>query len=206
MVIKIEAGKRTLGKKSDRKDLRKGFMIPGIMYGQGVEGTPIQFNAPDFMKAYKLSIGELAIFNIVLDGKEQRCILKDKQIHPVTRDIIHVDFLILNPGHEVSLLLPIKFVGEAAGQKMGGIVDIIVRTLSIACLPKDIPGDVEIDISALEIGDSLHIKDLKVPNVKIKDADDITIIVVHDKNKVVETDEEVEGAEGVAAVPEEATV
>ncbi|MBI9030795.1 50S ribosomal protein L25 [bacterium] len=200
MVIKIEAGKRTLGKKSDRKDLRKGFNIPGIMYGQGVEGTPIQFNAPDFMKAYKQSIGELAIFNIVVDGKEHRCILKAKQIHPVRRDIIHVDFLLLNPGHEVSLSLPIKFVGEAAGQKMGGIVDIIVRHLNIACLPKDIPEDVEVDISALEIGDSLHIKDVKVPNVKVKDAEDITIVVIHDKSKVVEKLEDVEekGQEGSA--------
>jgi len=200
MVIKIEAGKRTLGKKSDRKDLRKGFNIPGIMYGQGVEGTPIQFNAPDFMKAYKQSIGELAIFNIVVDGKEHRCILKAKQIHPVRRDIIHVDFLLLNPGHEVSLSLPIKFVGEAAGQKMGGMIDIIVRHLNIACLPKDIPEDVEVDISALEIGDSLHIKDVKVPNVKVKDAEDITIVVIHDKSKVVEKLEDVEekGQEGSA--------
>ncbi len=200
MVIKIEAGKRTLGKKSDRKDLRKGFNIPGIMYGQGVEGTPIQFNAPDFMKAYKQSIGELAIFNIVVDGKEHRCILKAKQIHPVRRDIIHVDFLLLNPGHEVSLSLPIKFVGEAAGQKMGGMIDIIVRHLNIACLPKDIPEDVEVDISALEIGDSLHIKDVKVPNVKVKDAEDITIVVIHDKSNVVEKLEDVEekGQEGSA--------
>lgn len=200
MVIKIEAGKRTLGKKSDRKDLRKDFIIPGIMYGQGVEGTPIQFNAPDFMKAYKQSIGELAIFNIVVDGQEHRCILKDKQIHPVRRDILHVDFLLLNPGHEVSLSLPIKFVGEAAGAKQGGIVDIIVRNLNIACLPKDIPEDVEVDISALEIGDSLHIKDIKIPNVKIKDSEDVTTVVVHDKNKVTEKVEEVE--EGVVAATE----
>ena len=204
MIIKIEAGKRTLGKKSDRKDLRKDFMIPGIIYGQGVEGTPVQFNAPDFMKAYKLSIGELAIFNIVVDGEEHSCILKDKQIHPVTRNIIHVDFLLLNPGHEVSLSLPIKYVGEAAGQKMGGIVDIIIRKLNIACLPKDIPEDVEIDISGLEIGDSLHVKDLKVPNVKIKDSDDITLIVVHDMNKETEVVEE--GDEVVEGVKEEPTV
>ena len=202
MVIKIEAGKRALGKKSDRKDLRKGFMIPGIIYGDGVEGTPVQFNAPDFMKAYKQSIGELAIFNIVVDGVEHRCILKAKQIHPVTRNIIHVDFLLLNPGHEVSLSLPIKFVGDPVGLQMGGIVDVIVRNLSIACLPKDIPEDVEVDISALEIGDSLHIKDIKVPNVKIKDSDDKTIIVVHDKAKVVETEEEGEEVvEGVKEVP-----
>lgn len=204
MVIKIEAGKRTLGKKSDRKDLRKGFNIPGIMYGQGEEGLPIQFNAPDFMKAYKKSIGELAVFNVVIDGKEHRCILKDKQIHPVRRDIMHVDFLLLNPGHEVSLSLPIKYVGEPAGAKMGGIVDIIIRNLSIACLPKDIPEDVQVDISGLEIGDSLHVKDIEIPNVKIKESDDITIIVVHDKSKVTEETEEGQ-EETTAAVEEEAT-
>ena len=203
MVIKIEAVKRTLGKKSDRKDLRKEFNIPGIMYGQGKEGLPIQFNAPDFMKAYKQSIGELAVFNIVVDGKEHRCILKDKQVHPVRRDFVHVDFLLLNPGHEVSLSLPIKYVGEAAGQKMGGIVDIIIRNLSIACLPKDIPEDVQVDISELEIGDSLHIKDISIPNVKIKDSEDSTIIVIHDKSKV--TDDAEDGQEeGVVATEEAA--
>jgi len=203
MVIKIEAGKRTLGKKSDRKDLRKDFKIPGIMYGDGVEGIPIQFDAPDFMKAYKKSINELAIFNIVVDGKEHRCILKDKQIHPVRRDIMHVDFLLLNPGHEVSLSLPIKFVGEAAGEKMGGMVDIIVRNLNISCFPKDIPEDVEVDISPLEIGDSLHIMDLKIPNVKIKDAEDITIVVVHDKSKEEEIEEDTEEVEVVEEEPAE---
>lgn len=194
MVIKIEAERRTLGKKSDRKNLRKNAYIPGIMYGQGEEGIPVQFEATDFMKAYRTGIGELAIFNVMLDGEESRCVLKDKQIHPVRRDITHVDFLLLHPDTEVSLSLPVRYVGEAAGLEEGGIVDIILRELNIVCLPKDIPESVEIDISELQIGDAIHVGSISIPNVTIREADDITMVVVHDVTILdePELDEEVD--------------
>lgn len=194
MVIKIEAKRRTLGKKSDRKNLRKNAYIPGIMYGQGEEGIPVQFEATDFMKAYRTGIGELAIFNVMLDGEENRCVLKDKQIHPVRRDITHVDLLMLHPDTEVSLSLPIRYVGEAAGLEEGGIVDIILRELNIVCLPKDIPESVEVDISELEIGDAIHVSSISIPNVTIREADDITMVVVHDVSILdePELDEEVD--------------
>jgi large subunit ribosomal protein L25 len=181
MVIKIEAAKRALGKKSDRKNLRKGGKIPAVVYGSGKVGTNIQLEASDFMKAYKKGIGELAIFNVNIDGEEHRCIIKDKQIHPVRRDVLHVDFLELNPGHEVSLTLPIKFVGDPESLKLGGVLDIIHRDLQISCLPKDIPEDVEVDISNLAINESIHVKDITIPNVTIKDAEDVSIVIIHEK-------------------------
>lgn len=199
MVIRIEAGKRTLGKKSDRKNLRKSNIIPGVMYGQGEEGIPLQFDAIDFMKAYKQSIGELAIFTVIVDGKENRCVLKAKQIHPLRRDITHVDFLVLHPGTDVSLSLPIKYVGEAAGSKEGGIVDVILRNLNIVCLPKDIPEGLEVDISELKIGDSIHVGSISIPNVRIREAEDITMVVVHDMNKAEEVDEDEEKVVAVAS-------
>ncbi len=200
MVIKIEAEKRALGKKSDRKNLRKSMKILAVIYGQGKVGTNIQLDAPDFMKAYKKSIGELAIFNVNVDGEEHRCIIKDKQVHPVRRDFLHVDFLELNPGHEVTLSLPIKFVGEPESLKLGGVLDIIQRELTISCLPKDIPEDVELDISNLEINEALHVSDVTIPNVSIKDADDIALVIIHEKKAEVEETAEGEEAEETPAV------
>lgn len=194
MVIKIEAIKRELGKKSDRKDLRKAGKIPAIMYGEGKPGINITLDATDFMKAYKRSIGEMAIFNIELDGETHRTIIKDKQIHPVRRDVLHVDFILLHPGHEITLPVPIKFVGEPAGVKEGGILDIIERNINISVLPKDIPEDIQIDISGLKIGDSLHVADIKIDNAKIIDAEESTIVVVHDMNRGEEATEESEEA------------
>ncbi|OQX93143.1 MAG: hypothetical protein B6I17_04050 [Tenericutes bacterium 4572_104] len=198
MVITVNAETRKLGKKSERKDLRKGGLTPAIIYGQGKVGTPVQFVTKDFMKAYKKSIGELAIFNVNYNGEDHRCILKAKQVHPVRRDFVHLDFLLLNPGHEVTLLLPIKFVGEPESLKVGGFVDILTRKLQITCLPKDIPEDVEVDISNLGIGDAIYVKDVIIPNVNIKDAEDIALVIIHEI-KAIEEDEDEEAEESAVA-------
>ncbi len=179
MIFRLEATKRTVGKKSLNHVLRKNGMIPAVIYGQGKEGLSISLNKVQFVKEYKKSIGELAFFNIVVDGKEYNTVIKEKQIHPVKRDVIHVDFLELHKDIQIRIDIPLKFNGQPEDLRNGGILEIGMRHLSVTCLPAEIPQDFEVDVSRLKIGQSIHVKDVDVKSLHIHDSLDLTIISMH---------------------------
>ena len=201
MNIKINAEKRDLGKRSDLTELRKEGFIPGIIYGAGQEGMKIAFNARDYTREYKKSIGAVAFFDITVDGKTYKTFIKEKQIHPLTREIVHIDFLELHKGKPITIDVPINFTGEALGIKEGGVFEIIHRTIQVTCLPKDIPDEIRFDISDMNIGDSIHLKDLNISEEMNTDlSDEITIAILSVPKVVEEVVEEVEGEEGVEGV------
>ena len=161
MNIKINVEKRETNKKSDLNELRKKGFIPAVIYGKDFS-EKITLVENDFNKEYKKSIGHLAFFDFVFNKKEYKTIIKEKQIHPVTRKIIHVDFLELKTGKEITVNIPIHFEGIAPGTKTGGVLDISMRSLEITCLPKDMPEEIVLDISKLELGNAIHVKDLSL--------------------------------------------
>jgi large subunit ribosomal protein L25 len=199
MNIKINAEKRDLGKRSDLTELRKEGFIPGIIYGAGQQGIKIAFNARDYTREYKKSIGAVAFFDITVDGKTYKTFIKEKQIHPLTREVVHIDFLELHKGKSITIDVPINFVGEALGIKEGGVFEIIHRTIQVTCLPKDIPEEIRFDISSMNIGDSIHLGDLDISEDIATDLSaEITIAILSVPKIVEEVVEEVEeGAEGV---------
>jgi large subunit ribosomal protein L25 len=164
MNIKIKAKNREIGNKSDLTRFRNEGYIPAVIYGEGKIGKNILIDRIAFNKSYKKTIGEVAIFDIDVEGSKFSTFIKEKQIHPVTREIIHVDFVELHKGKPITLEIPINFVGEAKGAKEGGMVEYLHRSIVISCLPKDIPEEIEVDISHLGIGDALHFADLNLPD------------------------------------------
>lgn len=198
MNIKVKAEKRNLGKKSNLTELRKEGFIPCIIYGNGQEGIKISINARDYAREYKKSIGEVAFFDITVDGKTYKTFIKDKQIHPLTREIVHIDFLELHKGKSITIDIPINFDGEAIGIKEGGILDIIHRKMQITCLPKDIPDEIKIDVSGMNIGDSIRVGDIILSEDIVANlSENVTIITLSLPKIVEETEEEVEeGIEG----------
>jgi len=197
MNIKINAEKRELGKRTNLTKLRKKGFIPGIIYGAGQEGIKISFNARDYTREYKKSIGAVAFFDITVDGKTYKAFIKEKQIHPLTREIVHIDFLELHKGKSITIEIPINFTGEALGIKEGGVFEIIHRTIQVTCLPKDIPEEISFDISNMNIGDSIHLSDLTISeDIATELSDEITIAVLSVPKVIEEVVEEVEG-EGV---------
>jgi len=202
MNIKINAEKRELGKRSNLTELRKEGFIPGIIYGAGQEGIKIAFNARDYTREYKKSIGAVAFFDITIDGKTYKTFIKEKQIHPLTREIVHIDFLELHKGKPITIDVPINFTGEALGTKEGGVFEIIHRVIQVTCLPKDIPDEISFDISSMNIGDSIHVSDLNISeDMNIELTDEITIAILN-VPKIAEEpeEEEVEGVEGTERV------
>ncbi|MCD6176464.1 MAG: 50S ribosomal protein L25 [Candidatus Cloacimonetes bacterium] len=203
MNIKINAEKRELGKRSNLTELRKEGFIPGIIYGAGQEGIKIAFNARDYTREYKKSIGAVAFFDITIDGKTYKTFIKEKQIHPLTREIVHIDFLELHKGKPITIDVPINFTGEALGTKEGGVFEIIHRVIQVTCLPKDIPDEISFDISSMNIGDSIHVSDLNVSedmNIELTDEITIAILNVPKLAGEPEEEEEVEGFEGTEKV------
>ncbi len=181
MIFTLEAKKRTTTKKSELNALRQQGMIPAVIYGKVVESTPISIDRGIFMQCYKKSFNELTFYEIELDGVKHHTILKDKLIHPVTRNILHIDFMVVEETAEMEFEVPVKYVGEAAGTKEGGFVDIVQRTVKITCPARNLPEEIKLDISKMNIGDSMHIKDLPEGKWQYKDHADVALVVVHAK-------------------------
>lgn len=200
MNIKIEAKSRIVEKRSNLKNYRKEGLIPAIIYGEGNKGLKIFLNRITFLKQYKKTFGEVAFFDIKVDGKDFNTIIKEKQIHPVTHEFVHIDFLLLHKGKPITLGIPIKYIGEVPGVQEGGLLEIIHREIEISCLPKDVPDDIIVDVSSLNIGDSIHFGDISIPeNIEANISDITTLVAVRAPRKEEEIEveeEEIEGEEG----------
>ena len=189
MILNLAVQSREMGKKSTRKNLRKGGWTPAVIHSEGQPGITISVPTNEFYKLYKKSIGGVAVFNLELDGKEIHAIVKARQIHPVTRDFVHVDFLELHKGKELSLSVPFKFIGTPASLKDGGILETSMRELHVSCLPQHVPEDIPLNIENLKIGETIYVKDIKVENLSIKDAGNIAVISVHAPRATKSTEE-----------------
>ncbi|MDO9578037.1 MAG: 50S ribosomal protein L25 [Candidatus Cloacimonadales bacterium] len=200
MNIKIEATMRELGKKSDLNKFRREGFIPAVIYGEGQIGTNILLKNIDFQKQYKKSIGAVAIFELNLAGKKINVFIKDKQVHPVSREFVHVDFVELHPGKPITLNVPIHFIGVAKGTKEGGLLELLHHSMEISCLPKDIPEEIEIDVSNLGIGESIHFKDIHLTEHITSSMSDVTTLAAVRAPKKEEVVVVEKGAEETKAV------
>ena len=193
MNVKLDATKRVTGKKSINKQARKDGLIPAIIYSSGKEGINISINRAVFIQKYRKTIGELAFYDITVDGETYTTIMKDRQIHPVSREFMHIDFMELHAGQEITLEIPINYVGEAPGIKAGGSLDIIERKMEISCLPKDIPEEITVDLSNLNLGATLHFSDIEMPaNVNSSFSEETALAVVHSPSSSEDNAEEEE--------------
>ncbi len=197
MNLKIKAEPRTTERKSDVKNVRNSGLIPGIIYGAGKEGIMISLPEIAFLKLVKKSIGEVAIFDIELEGKNYKTFLKDQQIHPVTRKFRHLDFIELHAGKPITIDIPLHYVGKAEGIKAGGLMEILHHTLELTCLPKDIPDEIEIDVTNLQLGQAIHFGDIQLADgLQTSMSSATTLVAVRvprgsDEEEVAEEDEEV---------------
>jgi len=202
MIFKLDAKKREIQRKSDLKNLRKDGFVPAVVYAEGEAGKPITINQRDFSKLINAAIGGVAIIDLNIDGEEIQTIIKDKQIHPVSRLYTHVDFQILRKGKTLTLNIPIKYIGVPVGTISGGLLDVLHRNLLIECLPKDIPAEVVIDVTKLDLHDSIHVSDMQIKNVEIKMLADTALAVVLEPRGLDVDEEEEETDEEIVTTEE----
>jgi len=181
MIFTLNADPRNTVKKSDLTTLRASGMIPAIVYGAGMEATKLSINNAEFLKCYKKSFTELAFYELDMAGKKYHTVLKEKQVHPVTRNFLHLDFMVVDKDSTIEVDIPLHIVGEAAGIKEGGFMDVIQRTVKVVCKASDVPEGLELNVSDMKVGDTKHIRDLKTGSWSYRDADDVTLVVIHAK-------------------------
>jgi large subunit ribosomal protein L25 len=189
---------RPIGSRASNR-LRHSGKIPGVLYGHGNEPIPIAVDARSLRAALSGEAGLNALLNLELDGRSQLAMAKDIQRDPVRGTVSHVDFLAVNRDEIITADVPIVLVGEAIAVNRGdGHIDQQLHTLTIHAKPGDLPNQVEVDISDMEIGDAIRVDDLSLPAGATTDQDGETTLVVAQPPQV-EAPAEGEEAEAAAA-------
>ncbi|MCI0329481.1 MAG: 50S ribosomal protein L25 [candidate division Zixibacteria bacterium] len=164
VMFKVQARKEA-GKEKTKK-IRAQGLLPGVVYGEG-KSTPVVFNAHEFENLYHSIRGENVLINleIVNGGKEtKKTLIREIQREPVWGKILHVDFQHVSLAKKISVKVPVHLVGTppVGVKETGGILQHTFRELEISCLPTEIPQHIDVDVSLLKIGDSVHVRDLKL--------------------------------------------
>ncbi len=150
---------RELGKKAVKAVRREG-RVPCVLYGSHTE--PVHFSVPVLDLRPLIHTSETYLVSVTMNGEEHECIVKTVDFHPVSDVPIHLDFQVLTRGEAITVTIPIRLKGMAAGVKDGGNLSQPLYELEIRCMPKDIPGHISVDVSDLNIGDSLHVSDIEL--------------------------------------------
>ncbi len=187
--------------------LRRSGMVPGVVYGI-LDSTPLTIDPKALEEIIGTRAGTNAIIqlNVAGEKKSDRPVLvKELQRDAMSDKIVHADFLEIRMDQKIKIAIPFRFDGESPGVKMGGVLSVLLRELEVECLPNAIPEEVLIDVSELEVGDVIHVRDITLPaDVDLStDPDDPIVTVIVPVEEEEEVPEEVEGEEGEVAEGEE---
>jgi len=206
MAITINAETRTdLGKGASRR-LRHEAKMPGILYGAGADPVNLTIDLREIRPQVDNEVFYSSIIDLKVDGKGEKVIVRDMQHHPFKVDVMHIDFQRVDPKHKMHINVPLHFIGEevAPGVKLqGGIFSHVFTELEVECLPKDIPEFIEVDVSALNSGESIHLTEIKLPKgvelmaMKQGEDHDTAVVAIHPPKGGAAADEE--GEEEAAA-------
>ena len=170
--------------------------VPAVVYHSGVEATPLSVDKISLNKA--LRTGQM-IFEVNVEDKDQFVLVKEIQYHPVTDEIIHIDFQKVKEDEKISLAVAVRSSGEAQGVKLGGLLVQMLNSVTIKCKPAEIPEFLEIDVTDMEMNTNLFVKDITLPeDVEMLTADDIAVVSVQEP-KAEKEDEVIEESESEEA-------
>ena len=200
--VKLNVELRDGSGKGVARKLRAAGKVPAVVYGKGLETKAVIVDPADLEQAIAGEAGLNTLITLKgapeLDGKV--VILKNVDIHPLKRSMVCADFHAIDLKAKSSFMVPVNIVGTAVGQKEGGALQLIRNELEVLCLPTEVPQFIDIDVTALEIGDTIHIEEVTVPeNVELVHDVDFTVItlsIIKEEVEEVEEVEEDETAEG----------
>ncbi|MBZ7987212.1 50S ribosomal protein L25/general stress protein Ctc [Campylobacter canadensis] len=168
--------RQSIGRKATKQARQDGMLIANI-YGKGTENIHATFKVNEFIKEVRKKDG--LIFPVKVDGKVYEVVIVDYQHHPVTSAILHVDLKLALKGVESFYMVPVKVVGSAIGLKNKGVLIQSKRRLKVKCKAEDLPNNFELDVTNLDVGDALLVRDIKVSDkVKIIDAGRVAVVGV----------------------------
>ena len=195
----LSASVRTERGKGVARTLRREGQIPAVIYGSAREAQSLAINERDLDRLLQTIAAESTVIELAVDGRSTKTLIREIQRHPFKRQILHVDFQELVAGEKVTVSIAIVLVGTPEAVRLGGgVMDQVLREVEIEVDPSNIPNHIDLDVSHLEMGHSLHVSDLVVPEgVTILDDPETTVCVVGVPRAVAETP-----AAGVEAVEE----
>ena len=209
MAIEFTAFPRTSEGRGASRRMRRQGKAPGIVYGGDAAPQPIELDHNALIHALRNEAFHSSILTMKLDGASTQVLLRDVQMHPFRHEILHVDFQRIDAARKIHMKVPLHFVNEdqsPAVRTEGAIVSHVMTEIDIACLPKDLPEFIEVDLSALDTAHSLHVSGVKLPpgvTVVSRRAGDPVVATAVVPKAVVEAEEEgaapVEGEAAVAA-------
>ena len=161
------------------RKLRQSGQIPAIIYGHSREPQSLAIDTRELEKLLERVAAASTVIELSIDGRSARTLIREIQRHPVKRSILHVDLQVLVAGEKVTVSIPLVFLGSADGVRAGGILDQVMHQLSIRVDPSNIPNHVDVDVTPLAIGHSIHVRDLNIPaGVEVLDDWDATVCTV----------------------------
>ncbi len=161
--------------KRDAKELRYQSLVPAVLYGGT---TQTHFAVPAAELKTVIYTPEVNFIDLDIAGTKAQAIIQDVQYHPLTEEIIHIDFLELSAAKPVTMEIPIKITGTSPGVKMGGKLVQKLRKLRVKALPKDHINNIEVSIEGLEVGSSVRVRDVKVSNLTITNSPEDTVLSI----------------------------
>jgi large subunit ribosomal protein L25 len=208
--IKLDVKPRETGGSADSRRLRADGLVPGVLYGAGEQAHPFAVEERELRRVLTGEHGLHAILDVVFDGQKtaHHAVLKEYQLDPVRPRLLHIDLHEVRLDQVIQSQVAVEPTGESPGVKEGGVLTLVLRDVNVEALPMEVPDRLELDISAMTIGDSLRVADIVAPEgVKLLDDPDAVVATVTPPTKVEEpeeVEEELEGEEGVEAEGEAA--
>ncbi|NTU59738.1 MAG: 50S ribosomal protein L25 [Deltaproteobacteria bacterium] len=157
---------KTAAGKGPARQTRAAGKVPAVVYGPDLEPVMVTFKEQELVKALSTPAGRNVFLRLKTDDAKldgARVIVKELQVHPIKRVFTHADFYRLDPAKVIHANVPVRFEGTAIGVKLGGILQIAQRDVSVACLPDDLPEAIVLDVTELKPGHSIHVQDLQIP-------------------------------------------
>jgi len=187
---------------SPARELRRSGFIPAVLYGPQTEPVLLSASVKDLEQIFKKGNVGSMILNLVIQNGEQvtkPAMIKELQSHPVSGNFIHIDFYEIDMNRKINVMIPVVTTGKSKGVEDGGVLQVVRRELEVLCLPGDIPEAIEIDITNLDIGDSVHMDEIPLGDhiEMLSDANFTVVTIVSQKVEegAAEAEEGMEGAE-----------
>jgi large subunit ribosomal protein L25 len=183
--------------------LRRQGEMPAVVYGKGVEPVKVSVKTRDLELLLKKNRASQVLMNLIVGntGTPRSAMIKELQIDPVSRNFLHVDFYEVDMTEKITVKVPVAITGISKGVEFGGILQLIRKELEVMCLPQEIPDSIDIDVTDLDVGDSIHINDISAEgNTEFPSDVNFTVVtVVAPKREEVVTEEEAAEEEAVEA-------
>jgi len=200
--FEINAETRAGSGRSDSRKLRRLGRVPAIIYGGGQDPSSVTLDSNSLSRQMDLEAFYTSILNIKVGKDTQPVVVKEVQRHPAKSSVMHLDFQRVVADEEITMTVPIHFVGEAAAigvKEQGGVIEHAITDVEISCLPANLPEFLELDVSGLQLNEILHLSDIKYPDgvssVQLGHGHDQPVVAIHPPRR---EEEEAPGAEEIA--------